>query len=259
MFGMPNNDSFLTRHKTKVIAAVVVVLLAVVGGPFVYINFIKDDPPAELQVGGRTESDADTAGDGEGDATASDVVDCEDQPIAAGDLADVSGTWTVTDGSCAGYRVKEVLFGQDTEGVGRTPDVTGTMEISGTTVQATELTVQMATMVSDEDRRDNQFRTRIMSTDEFPTATFALTSPIELGELPEEGVQKQVEAVGDLTIRGVTKSVTFQLTAVRQGANIVVSGSVEIPFDDYSIPDASNQVAEVGRTGTLELLVVFAK
>lgn len=258
MFGMPNSPSFLARHKVKVVAAAVVVILAVVGGPFVYINFIKDDPPAELQVGGRTEEEAAT--DGDDAAGASDIVDCDEQAISGdGDVADVSGSWSVADGSCAGYRVKEVLFGQDTEGVGRTPDITGTIQIDGTSVTAADLTVQMATMTSDEDKRDNQFRGRIMSVDEYPTATFVLTAPIELGELPAEGVQMTALATGDLTVRGVTKSVTFEVTAVRQGANLVVSGSVELSFDDFGIPEVSNPAATVGRTGTLELLVVFER
>src|SRR6266511_1167899 len=46
----------------------------------------------------------------------------------------VSGDWKVSSGSQAGYRVNEVLFGQDHEAVGRTSQVTGQMAIPGTTV-----------------------------------------------------------------------------------------------------------------------------
>lgn len=245
----------LSSTRNKVIAAILVVVVAVVAVPFIYINFVKDDAPARLQVGGVAQDD--DGGDGPAGGAAA-VEDCEGGAIpAGGGSGDVSGTWAVGDGSCAGYRVEEVLFGQSTEGVGRTPDVTGTMTIDGTTVQSAELTVQMATMTSDEDRRDGQFRGRIMSVDEFPTSTFTLTSPIELGDLPAEGVQVTATATGDLTLRGVTRSVTFELTAVRQGANIVVSGATDLSFDEFGIPEVSNPAAQVGRTGTLELLVVF--
>jgi hypothetical protein len=39
--------------------------------------------------------------------------------------AATGNTWSIAAGSQVGYRVVEVLFGQDTEGVGRTDAVTG--------------------------------------------------------------------------------------------------------------------------------------
>ena len=86
--------------------------------------------------------------------------------------------------SVVGYRVKETLAGVDTEGAGRTSSITGTMTIDGTTVTTTDLTVDMTTFKSDDSRRDGQFNGRIMEVSQFPTATFKLTSPIELGTHP---------------------------------------------------------------------------
>ncbi len=68
-----------------------------------------------------------------------------------------------------------------------------------------------------------------------------------------------MEATGELTLRGVTKSVTVELEAKRQGGTLVVNGSAEIDFDDFEIPDASGGPATVGRTGSFELLLVFAR
>jgi polyisoprenoid-binding protein YceI len=119
--------------------------------------------------------------------------------------------------------------------------------------------VDMTTVASDESRRDGQFQGRIMSTSEFPTAEFHLTEPIELGSLPAEGEKVTVEAIGELTLRGVTKPVTVELEAKRQAGTLVVSGSAEIDFDDFEIPDASGGPAAVGRTGSFELLLVFAR
>lgn len=237
---MPN---ILQRHRNKLIAAVVVVLLAVVGGPFVYINFIKEDPPERLTLDDVPASAGDatsTTGDGES-------------------LEGIDGTWKIGEDSVAGYRVPETLFGQSTEAVGRTSDVSGTLVIEGTTVTAVDIEVDMTTIESDEDKRDGQFQGRIMDTEQFPTATFTLTQPIVLGAPPDEGVKITASAVGDLTIRGVTKSVTIELTAVRQDGGLAVDGDIELNFDDFEIPDASNQVASVGRTGELELLLVFTR
>lgn len=83
--------------------------------------------------------------------------------------------WTAGSGSEAGYRVDEILFGQNATAVGRTSGVEGEMTISGTTVEAATVTVDMASVSSDESRRDNQFRGRIMAVGTYPTATFTLS------------------------------------------------------------------------------------
>lgn len=234
-----------TRSRRKwLIAIPVVILLAVVGGPFVYINFIRDDPPEKLSL--------------------DDVPAVEDTTTTSAGGTDsvpdgIDGSWTVGDGSQAGYRVKEVLFGQDAEAVGRTEGVTGTMTIAGTTVTAVEAEVDMTSVTSDESRRDGQFQGRIMSTDEHPTATFTLTEPIDLGSLPADGQEITATATGELTLRGVTKEITFELTAKQTGGSIAVNAAIPIDFDEFEIPDASGGPAQVGRTGTLELLLVFAR
>jgi hypothetical protein len=64
-------------------------------------------------------------------------------------------------GSPAGYRVEEVLLGPSTTAVGRTSEVSGQFDLSGTTVTSASFTVQMASVVSDKSRR-NQFDGRIM-------------------------------------------------------------------------------------------------
>lgn len=67
-------------------------------------------------------------------------------------------------GSQVGYRVREVLFGQGAEAVGRTQDVTGTITISGSSVTAGSFTADLTTVKSDKSRRDAQFQGRIMDT-----------------------------------------------------------------------------------------------
>lgn len=227
------------------IAVPLAALVLFVGGPWVYINLIREDAPERLTL-----DDATTTTEGDGGTTTTGG-----SAAATG----IEGSWTVTSGSQAGYRVKEVLFGQDAEAVGRTTGVTGTLEIAGTTVTATEVVVDMTTVASDESRRDGQFHGRIMDTATYPTATFTLTEPIELGSVPADGEEVTNTVTGALTLRGVTSSVTFELTARRNGATIEANGSIFIDFDDYEIPDASGGPASVGRDGELELLLVFSR
>lgn len=246
---MPNVPPALSRHRTKIVTAVVVVLLVTVVGPFVYINLIKEDAPDRPSV--------DDVSLAEGSTTSTST----DPGAPVPDDGTIDGTWIVQQGDevFAGYRANEVLFGQDAEAVGRTGDVTGTLTASGTSITAVDITVDMATITSDESRRDGQFHGRIMDTARFPTATFALTEPIDLGSLPVEGEKVAVQATGDLTLRGVTEPVTVALEAKRQAGTLVVSGSAEIDFDDFEIPDASGGPATVGRTGSFEVLLVFVR
>ena len=149
--------------------------------------------------------------------------------------------------------------GLDTEAAGRTNDATGTLTIDGSTATAAEFTVNMASMTSDSDRRDGQFRTRIMTVDQYPTSTFVLTSPIDFGTVPAEGVTITATATGDLTLRGVTNPVTFEVQARLENGRIGVFGNIPILFSDYDIPDPTNQIATVKDNGLLEFVLVFER
>jgi polyisoprenoid-binding protein YceI len=166
--------------------------------------------------------------------------------------------WAATDASEVGYRVEEVLFGVNTTAVGRTNAVTGSLTIEGTQVTTTEFTVDVATITSPESKRDAQFRGRIMSTDEFPTATFVLTQPIELGAEPAEGLQVTVPATGELTLRGVTQPVTFDVTALLQNGLIGVQGAIPVVFADYAIQNPSISGITTEDNGLVEFILVFA-
>lgn len=232
--------SHRVRRLTLLVGIPIALALVAVAGSFVYVNFIADDAPDRLAVG-------------TGDDQVASVTTRPDQGSG------VDGEWAVTDGSQAGYRVEEILFGQSATAVGRTSEVSGSITITGQTVNAGSFTVQLANVASDESRRDNQFRGRIMDVANHPTATFDLEQPIELGTLPVDDQTVQAEAVGDLTLRGTTKTVTVPLEAKRSGATIEVAGSFQVVFADWGIPNPSFGPAQVGDVGELEFLLVLAR
>jgi polyisoprenoid-binding protein YceI len=184
--------------------------------------------------------------------------------------ASFDGTWKVDTSigsfsdsttSFVGYRVQEQLanIGANTA-VGRTPDVSGTLTLQGTTVTAVEVTANLATLKSNDDRRDGQLHRQALETDQFPTATFKLTQPIDLGAAPAEGQAVSVTAIGDLTLHGQTKSVQIPLKAKRAGGVIVVTGSLEITFADFGIAKPTSfLVLSVQDQGTLELQLFFTR
>jgi polyisoprenoid-binding protein YceI len=178
---------------------------------------------------------------------------------AAASTAGIGGSWKASSKSVVGYRVKEVLFGQSAEAVGRSNGLTGTMTIAGTKVTAVDLSVDLTTLKSDSGRRDGQVQTRILDTAKFPKAQIKLAEPIDFGKVPADQEQVTRTAKVDLTLRGVTKRVSFDVTGRRNGATIEIVGSTVITFADYSIPNPSNQAAQVGSTGTLEFATVFTR
>lgn len=228
----------MSRLKFLLAAAVVLVVL-LVGGPFVYIHFIEADPAPKLTLDSSTVTSTGSA------------------PAAT--PGDVSGTWKASTGSEAGYRVKEILLGQDATAVGRTTGVTGSLTIDGTTISTAKVVVDMTTVSSDRSQRDGQFKGRIMDVSSFPTATFELTQPITLAAIPAEGTKITTKATGKLTLHGATKTGTFDLNAVRSGGSIKVQGSIPIHFSDYGIDNPSAGPAKVGGDGELEFLVAFTK
>jgi len=171
----------------------------------------------------------------------------------------VTGIWVATSESTLGYRVKEVLGGVDTEGVGRTNAVDGSITIDGTVVVEGGFSVEVGSIKSDSSRRDSQFAGRIMDTGRFPSASFVLTQPIDFGTVPTDGRQITVEANGDLTLRGSTRSVTFPLTAEYSNGRVGVFGNIPIVFADYGIPNPSNQFVTTGDNGLLEFVLVFER
>ena len=226
----------------KIVAGVIVIALGVVGGPWVYINLIKDDAPDALTL----EASSTTV------AVATDITE-------APSTSDVEGEWVATSESVVGYRVKEILFGQSTEGVGRTNAVTGSLVIADSTVTSAIFSVDMGTLTSDSDRRDRQVSGRILDVASFPTATFELTEPIVLTPAALDGAELSVTAAGTLTLRGVTKQVSIPLVAKLVDGKVSVNGSLEIVFAEWSIPDPSISAIVVEDRGLLEFLIVFGR
>ena len=226
-----------------------------------------DDTPAEDT--GETAADAGAADAGTGQ-TAAEVVSADQTADAPGHLA---GVWAVqvAEGagdlqvepavSFAGFRVNEVLGGGIGEftAVGRTADVTGSIELTDTALVAATVEVTMSTLRTDNGSRDGQVR-RALNTNGFPVATFTLVEPIELLAGMAEGELFSGSAQGDLTIKGVTNQVTFDLEAQLAGDTIVVVGSSEVVFSDYGVTAPSAPVVvSVEDHGIMEFQLLFTR
>jgi polyisoprenoid-binding protein YceI len=239
-----------SRRKLGIIAGAVVgvvVLAAFAGWWFI----IRGDAPEEASIEAAGES-LDRSGDAE--VTADDLEGEWTVDTSVGSFDDFSGTW-------AGYRFDEELanVGANTA-VGRTPDVTGTMTVEGEQVTAVDIEVDLTTLESDSGTRDNALGSRGLESDDYPTATFSLTSPLEVPDDVVAGETVTVPATGDLTIRDITNEVTVELGAELSGSTAAVVGSAPVALDDFDIdPPTGFSVVSIADPGTFEFQLFFTK
>ncbi len=224
----------LVKRKTiKIVAAVVALLVALaLILPAVYAVFNR---APESLVAGRFTSEA---------------------TILA---ADLDGTWSIADGSVVGYRVPEQIGLTKLEGVGRTGAITGAFVVADGALNEASFEVDMSTFKSDRSQRDDQFRGRIMETSTFPTSSFVLSSPVSIPDSTDVASMEPFIVRGNLTLRDVTKEVDVQMFAAIDQGRLRLTGSTEIVFADWGIPNPSLPAAFIFTEdrGTLEFDLLF--
>jgi polyisoprenoid-binding protein YceI len=203
----------LKRRRSLLYAATGVLVLAVGAFALAYFVFFPTSSPDEFSL-----SDAEPTATATATATA-----------AAG-----TSRWTVADGSEAGYRVREKLafLPAKNDAVGRTSDITGEAESTGVgdalTFSAASFEIDLTTLKSDEDRRDQRIRGIGIESDRFPKAAFALAEPLVLSG-------EKVDATGDLTLHGVKKRVTIPLEVRQSGSTVEAVGKLTFPWGDFDM------------------------
>ena len=175
----------------------------------------------------------------------------------AEDAGDLLGEPTV---SFAGFRVDEVLNSiGDFTAVGRTADVAGSIELSDMALVAATVEVTMSTLRTDNSFRDGRIY-GALNTSEFPKAIFSLAEPVELPAGMASGEAFSGSAEGDLTIKGVTNRVAFDLQAQLVGDIIVAVGSSDVVFSDYGVTaPTAPVVVSVEDHGIMEFQLLFTR
>ena len=259
----------LLRNRWLLIGLGVILVALLAGGAlgFSYL-FLRPPAPAAVGLSTATASPAASATSATSTNPAASATSAGASSSTAG--GGLSGTWNVDSsigsfsdfsGSFVGYRVDEELanVGAATA-VGRTPNVTGSLTLDGSMVTAVDISADLSTLQSDKNQRDGQLHRQALETDRFPTATFKLTQPIDLGTVPADGQVIKTTATGDLTIHGVTKSVQIPLEARLSGNVVTVTGSIEILFADYGMSrPVSFLVLTIADHGTMEFQLQFTK
>jgi polyisoprenoid-binding protein YceI len=179
------------------------------------------------------------------------------------------GTWKVTTGSLAGYRVQELFAGETSKhvAVARTSDVTGGLTVKGDAggyqVSGIALTVDLTTLHSVDQvagrnvsQRDG-IVSRQLETQQVPYASFTAASasvPATVTTTPAD-----VTLLGKLTIHGVTRDVTATTHAQVAGDKIEIAGTLTVNMADYSISPPRAPFVTVDPTVTIDFDVFLVK
>jgi polyisoprenoid-binding protein YceI len=126
-------------------------------------------------------------------------------------------------------------------------------------IEGAKIMVDMRTLKSDKTQRDNFIRTNTLQADQFPLAEFVVTGVDGWTGPLTEGKSSTFKLLGNMTIHGVTKPVTFDTTATMQGGNVTGTATTTFKFQDFGMTPPNVSVAKATDTIKLDMNIVANK
>ena len=178
---------------------------------------------------------------------------------ASAPIGALGGTWDITAGSLAGFRLQETSIGLSNDVVGRTNGVTGRIVISDNQVSSANFRIDLTT-VKVGGKTEPQLATSL-DTRKYPNATFRLSRPVMLSSTFASGATFTAMAIGRLAMHGVSHEVTVTITARRNGAALQVAGTIPIALSDWAIkgPGGFGFLGSLANHGAAEFLLVLKR
>ncbi len=171
--------------------------------------------------------------------------------------------------SVAEFNIDEVLNGKPKTVVGTTSQVAGTVSVNTNSPELSSvgtIRINARTFLTDSDRRDSAIARFILKS-EIAENEFIEFKPTSVTELKVRSTEPRTPGAvsgtirGDLTIAGITKPATFNVTADTQAdGSIKVLASATIKRGDFSLVIPSVPfVANVGESVTLKFNTTLIK
>lgn len=217
------------RRALVTVAVVFGVVAAFTAGPWVYAQFIAPEAPPPMAV-----------------STTMTTAPAAPQVIHP------DGEWVAAEGSEAGYRIAEVLSGQEVVVVGRTEQVSGSLTVIDGVLEQARVVVDVASVTTPESARDAYFR-RALDTTTYPEAAFELTEPVDVSDVG--GPDLAVELVGTLTLRGTSVPTTVDAVVHVGRDGLEVAGSAPITLEAFGLTAPDLPFVTVEPTATIEVLL----
>jgi polyisoprenoid-binding protein YceI len=234
----------MSRRIILIVAGIAAVGLLVVGAAAAYLLRTPEAQSGELTAIPLTKPTAAAASTAEGAAL----------NVSAGTiLAEL-----VQDESEARFIVNEVLDNKDNTVTGVTNQVAAQIEIDPTNpanVQLGVVQIDVRDLTTDSSMRNRAIQNFVLNTNDFEFVTFQPTQFVGLPANAAVGDTFSFQIVGDLTIRDVTQSVTFDVTVtVESEARLSGLASTTISRADFNLGIPSvPRVASVDDDVRLEL------
>jgi polyisoprenoid-binding protein YceI len=178
-----------------------------------------------------------------------------------------AGAWSVTDKSKATIRVREQLVGVSlpSDAVLTATGAKGSFELNpdGTFTSGSKITFDLTTLSSDERDRDNFIKNDTLQVRQFPLAEFVPTKTSGLTLPLAASGTFSFTLTGNMTIKGTTKEVTFDVAAKRDGADLTATATANpswkfgdfgmrapsVPFRVLSVTDEIRASIDLVATG----------
>ena len=228
----------------------VIIGLVVVG--VVAYSFLKEPEEASGPIEAVPVADAPT--------DSSDAESSEPEPASGGDATVFE---IIQAGSEARFIIDEVLNGAPKTVVGTTDQVAGEIAVDPESPSSTKIgtiLVNARTLSTDNDFRNRAIKNRILSTNDYEFVSFEPTGITGLPGSISIGESFDFQITGDLTVRDVTKEVTFDATVTPLSeTQLEGAASTTILYPDFNltIPNAPS-VASVEDEVILEIDFVAA-
>jgi polyisoprenoid-binding protein YceI len=140
----------------------------------------------------------------------------------------------------ARYRVREQLANVSlpTDAIGRTNAITGTIvgKPDGTIVSSeSKFVVNLSTLKSDRTQRDGFIKGNVLQTNQYPDAVFVPTQQTGATYPPSASGPVTFKLTGDMTIRNVTKPVTWDVNCQPQGTEGMCHATTSFTFEYFDM------------------------
>lgn len=146
--------------------------------------------------------------------------------------------------------------------LGETRQVSGSLEFDPKAWSAGKawVAVDLATMKTGIDQRDEDMRTEFLQVQRYPFALLVIDR-LERPSAPslEPGTTAEAEAVGSFELHGVRRAVRLPIKLrVEADKKIWASGTIEVPFADYNITRPQRLFIKLGDVADVSFEVLFA-
>ncbi len=209
-----------------------------------------EDPPTEPAAEPSEAEDAEETVEGDGSQEDAEEEEVE-EPIESADVVELE----LSEGTEARFSIYEDLRGEPFTVVGVTTEVVGRVRVDTSDLsrsQMGEILINARTFATDSGNRDRAIRGPILAAEQYEFITFSPAGITGLSGAAEEGGEYSFSVAGDLTVRDITRAVTFTVVA-RWDADerLVGLASTTVLRSDFglnipSVPFVANVGDEIG-------------